>query len=88
MLAKLSLVVKLFLKTEKQTEATLFKDNNSLAKFVCNVGEISLLPVINHHAQAVRVAVGSWYETKHNREDYINTTDSARSVTITHIPLP
>lgn len=63
--------VKLFLKADKQTEATIFKDNNSLAKFVCNVGEISLLPVINHHAQAVRVAVGSWYETKHNREDYI-----------------
>lgn len=46
---------------------------NLLAKFVRNIGEIPLLPVINHHAQAVRVTIGSWYETKCRRENLKNT---------------
>lgn len=43
-----------------------FLKKNSLAKFVCDVGEIPLLPVIDHHAQAVRVTVGSWCENSEN----------------------
>lgn len=38
--------------------------NNSLAKFVCNIGEIPLLPVIDHHAQTIWVTVGSWRGTR------------------------
>lgn len=38
------------------------RKKDSLAKLVCDVDEISLLSVIDHHAQAIRVTVGSWRE--------------------------
>lgn len=45
-----------------KTTNTTTKD--SLAKLVCDVDEISLLPIIYHHAQTIRVTVGSWFERK------------------------
>lgn len=38
------------------------RERDSLAELVCDVDEISLLSVIDHHAQTVRVTVGSWWE--------------------------
>lgn len=46
---------------------TSFQRENLLPKFVCNVGEIPFLSVINHHAQTVWVTIGSWNQTKRNR---------------------
>lgn len=42
------------------------KENNSLAKFVRDIDEIPLLPIVNHHAQAVRVTICSWFTEKTN----------------------
>lgn len=44
---------------EQPRRFVLTSKMNLLAVFVCNVGEVTVLPVVDHHVQTLRVAVSS-----------------------------